>query len=234
MENRLIQDNYFNGRGIVIWSGNNIRIKNNTVHAAPGCGIRANNHDYVSFENNKVFDCTWWTSHAEAAMVFAQSTAIDDKDVTKLFMINNEVHDNVNKIPFYAEYMDDQDFMDDHQMEEARPGYGSANSSYIIDGPGISLTRNSQFYKHGRTEVSFNNCYRNGINGIAVHKTFRVRVIGNKIWDNGKVPKAPAPEDRQPYAGLTLNQSEDVIIMDNQISIVSIGFCLWHHEQLCI
>ena len=134
-------------------------------------------------------------------------------------MINNEVHDNVNKIPFYAEYMDDQDFMDDHQMEEARPGYGSANSSYIIDGPGISLTRNSQFYKHGRTEVSFNSCYRNGINGIAVHKTFRVRVIGNKIWDNGQVPKAPAPEDRQPYAGLTLNQSEDVIIMDNQISI---------------
>ena len=94
----------------------------------------------------------------------------------------------------------------------------SVNSTYIIDGPGISLTRNSQFYQHGRIEVSFNKCYRNGINGIAVHKTSRVRVIGNKIWDNGKVPKT-IPEDRQPYSGITLNQSEDVIIMDNEVAI---------------
>ena len=64
-------------------------------------------------------------------MVFAQSTAVDDKDITKLFMINNDIFDNRNQIPFYADYMDDEDFMEDHQMEEARPGYGSDRLGYI-------------------------------------------------------------------------------------------------------
>ena len=210
---------YMNSRGIVIWTGSHIKIAENKVHNAPGCGIRANAHDYVSFEYNEVSNCTWWTSHAEAAMVFAESTNIDTIDEPKLFMVHNDIHDNVNKIPFYAEYMDNQEFMDHKQMEEARPGYGGPDSKFIIDGPGISLTRNSEFYKHGSYEISYNKCYRNGMNGIAIHKTFRVRVMGNLIFDNGKVPKAPAPEDRQPYAGITLNQSEDVIVLDNHVSI---------------
>jgi len=33
------------------------------------------------------------------------------------------------------------------------------------------------------------------------------------------VPKAPAPESRQPYAGITINQSKDVILLDNHVAV---------------
>ena len=32
-----------------------------------------------------------------------------------------------------------------------------------------------------------NKAYNNGINGLVVHKTDRVHVVGNVIWDNGQV-----------------------------------------------
>ena len=74
---------------------------------------------------------------------------------------------------------------------------------------GVYATRNSDVYLHGRFEMSYNKAYRNGINGLVVHKTDRVRVFGNVLWDNGKVSKSK-PESRQPYAGLTVTGSKDV------------------------
>ena len=44
--------------------------------------------------------------------------------------------------------------------------------------------------------MSYNKAYNNGINGLVVHKTNRARVVGNVLWDNGKVSKNP-PESRQ-------------------------------------
>ena len=62
--------------------------------------------------------------------------------------------------------------------------------------------------------LNHNKAYNNGINGLVVHKTDRVQVIGNVIWDNGQVPKS-APEHRQPYAGLTLHHAKTVKVSDN-------------------
>ena len=149
MANRLIQDSYFNGRGIVIWSGNHIRIVDNVVHGTPASGIRANNHDYVAFENNTVYNCAWWTSTAESAIVFAQATNIDDLDIAKLFIIGNEVYDNRNFIPYYNENYDDPQYMEEHQMHEARPNYGGANQTFIIDGNGVYSTFKNDCYING-------------------------------------------------------------------------------------
>ena len=62
--------------------------------------------------------------------------------------------------------------------------------------------------------MSYNKAYRNGINGLVVHKTDRARVVGNVLWDNGKVSKSK-PESRQPYAGLTVSGSKDVEVKNN-------------------
>ena len=67
-------------------------------------------------------------------------------------------------------------------------------------------------------ELSFNKCYQNGINGVVVHKTHRVLVKGNTVWDNGQVSKE-LPDDRQAYAGITLNHAEDVSLVDNHVAI---------------
>lgn len=62
--------------------------------------------------------------------------------------------------------------------------------------------------------LAYNKAYSNGINGLVVHKTDRANVTGNSLWDNGQVPTT-APESRQPYAGLTLNNAVDVEVKDN-------------------
>ena len=84
-------------------------------------------------------------------------------------------------------------------MHVARPGYGSKDQTFIIDGSGVYVTRNGNYLK-GRFEMSYNKAYENGINGLVVHKTNRARVVGNILWDNGKVSRNP-PESRQSYAG---------------------------------
>ena len=72
---------------------------------------------------------------------------------------------------------------DDH----ARPDYGTEAQTYIIDGSGVYVTRNTDTYKHGRMWLKDNKTYNNGINGLVVHKTDRTHVVGNVIWDNGQV-----------------------------------------------
>ena len=76
------------------------------------------------------------------------------------------------------------------------------------------MTRNQDTYSHGWMWLYHNKAYNNGINGLVVHKTDRVHVVGNVIWDNGKVPKT-ATEHRQSYAGLTVNQAKTVKVSDN-------------------
>ena len=78
------------------------------------------------------------------------------------------------------------------------------------------MTRNKDKYHYGRMWLNYNKAFNNGINGLVVHKTDRAQVIGNVLWDNGKVPKSE-PESRQPYAGLTLNYAVDVEVKDNYV-----------------
>ena len=97
----------------------------------------------------------------------------------KIFLQRNEVYDNRNFIPFYNAGGVNED--------PARPDYGTEAQTYIIDGSGVYVTRNTDTYKHGRMWLKDNKAYNNGINGLVVHKTDRAHVVGNVIWDNGQV-----------------------------------------------
>ena len=101
MEDRLVKSNKFIGRGIVAWSGNNIRIHNNKVHHCPHSGIRVDKGDYIAIEHNQIYSNTWWGSSAESAVVIAEATDIDNYSWTKIFLLSNHVYDNRNYIPFY-------------------------------------------------------------------------------------------------------------------------------------
>ena len=137
MADRLLHSPKFSGRGIVVWSGTHIRIHDNVVHDTPNSGIRCNSADYVTVENNEVYQCTFWSSNAESAIVFAESAPADTYDVTKMIIRNNIVHDNMNKIPYYnsryectpdtlpAGYADCDAYLAEKQMHSARPNYGT-------------------------------------------------------------------------------------------------------------
>ena len=129
----------------------------------------------------------------------------------------NVVFGNQNRVPYYNEKYDDPAYLAEKQMHVARPGYGSVNQTFIIDGSGVYITRNSQSYLHGWYLLTRNTCFGNGLNGVVVHKTHRAIVTHNVIYDNGQTPKDP-PESRQPYAGLVLNSALNVTLGNNSVT----------------
>ena len=102
-----------------------------------------------------------------------------------MLLTNNTVYDNVNKIPYYNENYSwnyspigtydcgsisaCEESLIDGCPWECR--YGKETQDYIIDGMGVYVTRNNESYLHGQMELSFNTCYKNGINGLAFHRT---------------------------------------------------------------
>jgi len=123
---------YFSGKGI--WGGyddhHHIIIRNNIVHDTPGSGIRFNDSDYITIENNTVYNTTWWTSSASSAVVFAETIAVSDDDNTtdiKMIIRGNTVYNNWNRIPFYM-----SSFPDNAQPPNGN--YGNARYSTILDG----------------------------------------------------------------------------------------------------
>jgi len=205
--------NKFSGRGIVAWSGHHIRIEDNEVSDCPNSGIRSNKGDYILIQHNKVYRNTWYSSNAESAVVIAEAVSIDQRNIYKMFISENQVFENQNKVPYFNPKYEDPAYLAANQMSIVRENYGSAAQDFILDGQGVYVTRNSESYSHGKFQLSYNTCYRNGINGLVVHKTHRALVEGNEIYDNGVTDRA----DRQNYAGLTLNRAAETYLRFNKV-----------------
>jgi len=243
--NRLLERQRYKGRGIAIWAGHHIYIHDVVVHHCPASGIRVNRGDYVTIENSEVYSNTWWSSAAESAIVFAQSSSIDESNAKKMLITRNSVYDNINKIPYYnknydwnyspignfdcSSYSTCEDGLIENCPWQCR--YGKETQDYIIDGSGVYVTRNNDSYLYGSFELSYNICFGNGINGLVFHRTDRAMIKQNIIFENGVVPildkPEPIPQDwhegcsgksRQPYSGLVLNNANDVKLWSNKVT----------------
>ena len=202
----------YNGQGISFpGPTHHIEILNNVVSDACGSGIRVNKGDYIIIQGNSVSNSTGCSASAESALVIAEATNVDDSDAVKITIQGNQVFNNLNHLPFFAR---------NGFPPGAKPpfeSYGKAESTYIIDGSGIYLTRNSQFYAHGRYLIANNLAYGNGINGMVVHYTDRVILRNNNtIANNGTVP---IEAGRQKVSGLVVNHSDDVEIVNNRVQV---------------
>ncbi len=201
----------YNGEGISFpGPSQHIEVLNNAVMDACGSGIRVNKGDYISIQGNSVSNSTGCTASASSALVIAEATNVDDSDAVKITILGNKVFDNRNHLPFFAP---------NGFPPGAKPpfeSYGQAGSTYIIDGSGIYLTRNSQFYAHGKFLIANNVAYGNGINGVVVHYTDRVILKNNTIANNGTVP---LQANRQRTSGLVINHSQDIEIVNNRVQV---------------
>ena len=175
---------YFSGKGI--WGGydphHHIIIRNNVVHDTPGSGIRFNDSDHITIENNTIYNTTWWTSSASSAVVFAETISISEEDNTdeiKMIIRGNTVYNNWNRIPFYMSSF----------PENAQPpseDYGSAGYSTILDGQGLYVTRSDANY-NGTFLFENNLCVNNGKNGINFDRSNASSALirNNTIYFNG-------------------------------------------------
>ena len=96
---------------------------------------------------------------------------------------------------------------------------------------GVDVTRNKDTYLQGQMELSYNACFKNGVNGFVFHRPDRGVAKQNVIYDNGVVRRLENPESfvedwhascqgksRQPYSGLVLNNSADVRLWCDNVS----------------
>jgi parallel beta-helix repeat protein len=201
----------YKGEGISFpGPSNHIEILDNVVMLNCGSGIRVNKGDYITIQRNVVANSTGCTSAASSALVIAEATNVDDSDAVKITIQGNKVFENRNRLPFYAP---------NGFPPGAHPpfeSYGKAESTYIIDGSGIYLTRNLQSYSHGKFLIANNVAYGNGINGMVVHYTDRVILRNNTIANNGTVPLNAG---RQKNSGLVINHSLDIEIVNNRVQV---------------
>jgi parallel beta-helix repeat protein len=217
--------NYFSGFGI--WGGfsqnflhHHIIIRNNIVHHTTGSGIRFNDSDHITIENNTVYNTTWWTSNASSAIVFAEAIARSDQDNgddIKMIMRGNTVYNNWNRILFYKTNEPPNSGNDN-------PTYGTAAFTQIWDGQGLYVTRSDDSY-NGTFLFENNLCVNNGKNGINFDHSIAASGLmrNNTIYYNGvheiiqdlSVAEGNTAHRGQKVGGLKANKVKNITVLNN-------------------
>lgn len=219
--------NYFSGFGI--WGGfsqnflhHHIIVRNNIVHDTTGSGIRFNDSDHITIENNTVYNTTWWTSNASSAIVFAETksqSSSDNGDNIKMIIRGNTVYNNWNRIPFYMT----QGVVPPNGNPPSG-NYGNASYSTILDGQGLYVTRSDDDY-YGTFLFENNLCVNNGKNGINFDRSegSSALIRNNTIYFNGvheiiqdiSVNEGNPPHRGQKVAGIKSNFFRNVTVVNN-------------------
>jgi parallel beta-helix repeat protein len=219
--------NYFSGFGI--WGGfsqnflhHHIIVRNNIVHDTTGSGIRFNDSDHITIENNTVYNTTWWTSNASSAIVFAETksqSSSDNGDNIKMIIRGNTVYNNWNRIPFYMA----QGVVPPNGNPPSG-NYGNASYSTILDGQGLYVTRSDSDY-YGTFLFENNLCVNNGKNGINFDRSegSSALIRNNTIYFNGvheiiqdiSVNEGNPPHRGQKVAGIKSNFFRNVTVVNN-------------------
>ena len=186
----------FNGNGISVdgRSGNrfhHFRVKNCTAYDCGGPGISFIQSDYITVENNIVYNNSWYTVWASSGISLYQNWNSDGESGLKNIIRNNICYENRQYVP--------------------SPGFNCG----FTDGNGIIIddSENTQggstlgSYK-GRTLIENNICYKNGGSGIHTFKSKHVDIINNTAYLNAQTPEL---NDGQIFP----NSCDDIRIFNN-------------------
>ena len=214
---------YFGGKGI--WGGygahKHVIIRNNIVHDTPGSAIRFNDSDYITIEDNIVYNSNWWTSSASSAIVFAETISEEGDNGSNIKMIirGNLVYNNWNRIPFYVTQLPDN-------SGNTNPNYGTASYNNILDGQGIYVTRSDPGY-NGTFLFENNICVNNGKNGINFDHSQSASAIyqNNTLYFNGvheiiqdlSVEEGNPAHRGQKVGGIKANNVKNATVVNNII-----------------
>jgi parallel beta-helix repeat protein len=165
-------------------------IRNNKVYKFGGGGIYSIHSDYITIENNTVYNNSWYAPYGCSGISNYQNWNSDSSTATKMIIRNNVSYGNQNLIPFYM------------------VGKVSDGNGIIVDD-----SRNTQhnstlgLYK-GRTLVQNNVVYKNGGRGIAVYESEFVDIVNNTTHQNSQHPDIKDGE-------ITAIAANDVKVLNN-------------------
>ena len=179
--NAALNNPLYNSNGIGSFGQNGIQphhliIRNNTVFNNPAGGIFSNNSDYVRIENNVVYNNSYYSAYANSGISFYQSRSVDNSTGVKMWIRNNVIYKNENKVPFWFSNTADpskRTITDGNGIiiDDSRNTQGSGGPAYV----GTFLVEN-------------NVVYDNGGRGINVFESDNVIVRNNTFYRNGRTP----------------------------------------------
>jgi parallel beta-helix repeat protein len=147
-----------------------IIMRNCKVHDFPGGGIGVAAADYITVENNIVYNNSWYTMYATSGISVFGPKPIDNVTTYKIFIRGNTCYNNFTQVKWRR---------------------GNQSTDKLSDGNGIILdanngTQNRPVYT-GRTLVENNVSYNNGGGGIHAFQAARIDIINNTAYNNGKI-----------------------------------------------
>lgn len=166
-------------------------IRNCIIHDFPGAGLGASQSDYITFENNVVYNNAWYTMYACSGISVIVPYNSDDKTGYKIKIIGNYCHSNKTLIPW-------------NNIKKLSDGNGIIIDINNRAGDIIANTDPRPYM--GRTLVQNNISVNNGGSGIHSFKANHVDIINNTAYHNGTVVG---------YADIHSNTCQDVNIKNN-------------------
>jgi parallel beta-helix repeat protein len=153
-----------------------VRISNNIIHDHPGSGVAAMRSDYVTVENNIIYQNGYYSPYATSGISFYQSRNSDNNTTSyKTIVRGNTIYGNRNFIPNYI------------NLAQGEPD----SAATITDGNGIIIDDNAQTQfsstqapYQGKTLIENNNIYNNGGAGINVSNSSNVDIKNNTLTHN--------------------------------------------------
>ncbi|BAZ30903.1 Parallel beta-helix repeat protein [Cylindrospermum sp. NIES-4074] len=167
-----------------------IRIIYNKIHDCGGAGISAIQTDYVTIDNNEVYNNAWYSPFGNSGISLWQNWRFDDSTGYKMFVRMNKVYNNRQDIPFIG-------------------------TGEIEDGSGIIIddSRNTQNGSTlgaytGRTLIENNISFNNGGSGIHTYLSDYVYIANNTTYLNNQSQKMTSGQ-------IFTNNSCEVYITNN-------------------
>ena len=201
----------YNTNGITIGGSNesqfphHVIIRHCRVHDFPGGGIETAKTDYITIENNVVYNNAWYMMYAGSGISLFHSWNSDSEIKTKNFIRNNICYNNKTQVPWIStnKMSDGNGIIIDDNKNTQDPTAGPA---YI-----------------GRTRVENNISYNNGGSGIHAYSCKSVDLVNNTAYNNGLVVD---------YAEIFANACNDVNILNNIMFAKNSGSCNSNYSNI--
>ncbi|WP_310393910.1 right-handed parallel beta-helix repeat-containing protein [Hymenobacter sp.] len=204
-------DPQYNGSGINISEGSgrnyphHVRVRNNEVFECGGAGIGTGQADYITIENNLVYNNAWYSRYGNSGISMNSSVDYDTAPGYHMVIRNNRVFGNRMFVPWRTD-----------------------KCMGITDGNGVILDLNNNTNDDatgdvlkpytGRFLVANNLIVNNGGAGVQVFKTERADLINNTCYRNARSPELNVTASAESYnirGEVLLNQAVQVLVQNN-------------------
>ncbi len=159
------------GRGDIYGTGHphHVSFLNNDISECGGGGISAIQSDYITVENNIIYNNCWYTVFGASGISFYQSWNLDSNFTSyKMIVKNNKVYGNKLMVPWIGCCC-----------------ISDGNGIIIDDGKNTQNNSTIGRYR-GKTLVTNNICIKNGGSGIHVFESENVDIVSNTTYQNSQ------------------------------------------------